>query len=70
MAKRCSNCAQERDLPVAGRICAECAARLYVLGCPTCEREKAAGNAFFPRHEASRRCESGKRPHCSCDTCF
>jgi hypothetical protein len=23
-----------------------------------------------PRHEASPRCESGKHPHCSCDTCF
>lgn len=23
-----------------------------------------------PRHEASTRCESGRRNHCSCDTCF
>jgi hypothetical protein len=23
-----------------------------------------------PRHQPSQRCESGKRPHCTCDTCF
>lgn len=23
-----------------------------------------------PRHTASDRCRSGKRPHCTCDTCF
>ena len=23
-----------------------------------------------PRHNASVHCESGKRPHCTCDTCF
>lgn len=23
-----------------------------------------------PSHRASDRCESGKRPHCTCDTCF
>lgn len=25
---------------------------------------------MMPRHAASERCESGKRPHCTCDTCF
>lgn len=25
---------------------------------------------FAPRHKASNRCESGKHPHCTCDTCF
>jgi len=25
---------------------------------------------FMPHHKASDRCESGKRPHCTCDTCF
>lgn len=24
----------------------------------------------MPYHDASPRCESGKRPHCTCDTCF
>lgn len=25
---------------------------------------------MMPRHNASERCESGKHPHCTCDTCF
>lgn len=25
---------------------------------------------FYPDHEASPYCESGKRPHCTCDRCF
>ncbi len=25
---------------------------------------------FVPSHKASNRCESGKHPHCTCDTCF
>jgi hypothetical protein len=23
-----------------------------------------------PNHDAARMCESGKRTHCTCDTCF
>ena len=46
--------------------------------CPTCQREflpkvKAGvllSNIFAPHHAASRGCESGKRPHCTCDVCF
>ena len=26
--------------------------------------------AYGPPPDPSPRCESGKRPHCSCDTCF
>ena len=25
---------------------------------------------FAPRHKASSHCQSGKHPHCTCDTCF
>jgi hypothetical protein len=25
---------------------------------------------FAPSHKPSPRCESGKRPHCTCDACF
>lgn len=25
---------------------------------------------MMPSHTASDRCESGKRPHCTCDTCY
>ena len=28
------------------------------------------GYVFAPRHKPSKRCESGKHPHCTCDTCF
>lgn len=28
------------------------------------------GMPFAPRHRASSMCPSGKRTHCSCDTCF
>ena len=37
-------------------------------GCPTCA--ELARGSFGPPHDASPRCESGKRPHCTCDTCF
>jgi len=38
--------------------------------CVYCDREREAGNSFHPSHDASPRCESGKRPHCSCSACF
>ena len=27
-------------------------------------------DVFAPRHRASMHCQSGQRPHCTCDTCF
>jgi hypothetical protein len=44
-----------------------------VPGCPGCAVRYAAPNpstVFAPSHKPSQRCESGKRPHCSCDLCF
>lgn len=38
--------------------------------CLTCDGERARGNAHHPPHDASQRCESGGRPHCTCDACF
>ncbi len=35
-----------------------------VDGCPACEQPGA------PAHQASEFCRSGRREHCSCDTCF
>lgn len=35
--------------------------------CPSCDGETSD---FHPSHDASSRCESGKRSHCSCDVCF
>jgi hypothetical protein len=40
-----------------------------VEGCSTCARDPE-GNQIMPPHDASNRCESGRRSHCSCDTCF
>lgn len=31
---------------------------------------KRISDIFAPGHKASKRCESDKRPHCTCDTCF
>ena len=38
--------------------------------CEYCDREREAGLAFHPSHDACPRCESGKHNHCSCDACF
>lgn len=46
--------------------------------CKTCQHVfyppllggKTLQNIFAPRHKPSSRCESGKHPHCTCDTCF
>ena len=38
--------------------------------CPTCDREREAGNDFHPAHDAGRLCQSGGHNHCTCDSCF
>lgn len=35
--------------------------------CTQCKRYSVFGG---PDHDASRRCKSGRKPHCSCDTCY
>jgi hypothetical protein len=60
-------------------------ARLEGLGvldpnCKYCQQEyypfyrfqwvKGKEGPMGPRHTASPRCQSGKRPHCTCSTCF
>ncbi len=42
--------------------------RRVVEGCDYCA--KYGHEPMMPRHDASRRCESGKRSHCSCSRCF
>ena len=37
-------------------------------GCATCA--ELAQGSLGPPHDPSPRCESGKRPHCTCDICF
>lgn len=41
--------------------CEECR-EFYTAAMPT--------RVFAPHHRASAACESGKRPHCTCDRCF
>jgi hypothetical protein len=36
--------------------------------CKFCDEHR--GDEMMPPHDASSRCESGKRNHCTCDTCF
>jgi hypothetical protein len=44
--------------------------------CAFCQREvyaatdKMPEDVFAPRHKALETCRSGRRPHCTCDTCF
>ena len=42
--------------------CVECLGAFYAHPDPV--------NAFYPRHTAMRSCQSGRHPHCTCDTCF
>jgi len=38
-----------------------------IEGCSSCV---GSPTGAVPPHDASSRCESGRRPHCSCDGCF
>ena len=38
--------------------------------CDYCDRLREKGENMHPPHTPSPCCESGKRPHCSCDICF
>jgi hypothetical protein len=42
--------------------CRECQGAFYAAPDPA--------NAFYPRHTAMPSCQSGRHPHCTCDTCF
>lgn len=36
--------------------------------CRYCDEHR--NDSMMPSHTASGHCESGKRPHCTCDVCF
>ncbi len=38
--------------------------------CWYCDKLREDGVSFFPWHDASMNCQSGRRAHCTCDTCF
>ena len=44
--------------------------RSRVEGCAYCDKLIAKGQEMAPPHDAANGCESGKRPHCTCDVCF
>jgi hypothetical protein len=41
--------------------------RLQPGECAYCDENR---ESFAPSHDASQNCQSGKHPHCTCDTCF
>lgn len=45
---------------------------ILVPGCSGCKEkyEHPTLCPFAPDHIPSKNCKSGKRPHCTCDTCF
>jgi hypothetical protein len=63
-----NDAASPTEVVVEGRkpSCKEC---LEVSTCRTC-KEEGYGKGFAPQHKASEGCRSGKRAHCTCDTCF
>lgn len=38
--------------------------------CKICDAHRQRLTEMCPSHDASHHCESGKRPHCTCDWCF
>lgn len=42
--------------------------RRATSGCKYCFEHQLVD--MMPPHEASRGCQSGRRPHCTCDRCF
>lgn len=47
----------------------------FWTGCKMCDDARAyfmerGSTPFQPSHEPGYSCRSGKRPHCTCDSCF
>lgn len=51
------------------KAAADKAQREEIANCEYCKKIAAEGG-FGPSHFASPNCQSGRRPHCSCDLCF
>jgi hypothetical protein len=58
------NPSEPKQLTLDGR-----AIPLDRVDCAMCAAIEA-GEKGVPNHRPSPRCESGKRPHCTCDTCY
>lgn len=44
--------------------------RTRIQGCTSCDSYGHGKYSMGPPHDASNSCQSGKRSHCTCDTCF
>lgn len=68
------NTAEDARRLIAARICLDPVPRRRLRAddgeCGTCDRARDNEDNFLPPHDASPRCESGHRVHCSCDVCF
>lgn len=53
-----------RRLEQEGRLDPDCA------GCKEFYAAAEPTEVFAPSHRPSHFCQSGQRPHCTCDTCF
>lgn len=38
--------------------------------CAYCDKVRETNDMMAPGHTVRERCESGKRPHCTCDRCY
>jgi hypothetical protein len=57
-------------LEKAGALDPHCAGCRPIYDWIYAEWTPGASLPMGPRHTASKRCESGKREHCTCDACF
>ena len=58
-----------QELEICGDLHPSCLTCIEVFY-PQIREGKKLHEIFAPRHKASRRCESGRLPHCTCDACF
>lgn len=66
LCRRCEDMRTVAELVADGELdpkCPQCAEAISAL-------EAGQPWPHGPRHKPSPRCQSGKHPHCTCDTCF
>lgn len=69
IVRKCESCSKSVDTKnyhPNSKMCRKCHNKA-INNCKTCQEYK---REIYPNHFASSNCESGKRNHCTCDTCF
>jgi hypothetical protein len=56
------------EIPTAQTIAGPPRRWMPVGECAYCDANRS--DPMMPSHTPSDRCESGKRPHCTCDLCY